>query len=318
MTPGEEAGAMMERTASRRGRCVIVIPTLNEASSIETVLDGVTSALRDQPYETFTLVVDGRSTDGTYEVAKRKASFVIRQKRKGYGDALRSGFLHARKALGADLLVMMDGDLTYDPRDIPSLLRPIIDDESDMVIGNRFLKMQKGAMSTTNRMGNRFLSWIVRGTLGTEVHDSQCGMRALRADLIDALDLGTEGMPFATELLAEAQFAGARITEIPISYGVRTGRTKLSPLRDGLNIFGTIVRLVRDTRPLFFFGFLGLVMGLLGLYFGLDVILEYSRSGTVTKIPSAILAALMLIGSFQFITLGLVADMIRRLRRRKY
>ncbi len=303
---------------TKRKKCVIVIPTLNEAHTLEVVLDGISEALRDEPYDSSTLVVDGRSVDGTYEIAKRKASNAIYQKRKGYGDALRTGFLFARETLGADFLVMIDGDLTYDPRDIPKLLRPLIDDESDMVVGDRFQRMEKGAMSLTNKIGNRSLSWIVRATLGTDVHDSQCGLRALNADLIDVLDLGTEGMPFATELLAEAQFSGARITEVPVSYGVRKGQTKLSPLRDGFKIFGTIVRLVRDTRPLLFFGLLGLVMGLLGLYFGLDVTLEYLQTGTVSRVPSAILAALLLIGSIQFMTLGLVADMIRRLRRRRY
>jgi glycosyltransferase involved in cell wall biosynthesis len=303
---------------TERKKCIIVIPTLNEAHTLETVLDGISNALHDEPYDSFSLVVDGRSVDGTYEIAKRKASYAIHQKREGYGDALGTGFLFGKRTLGADFLAMIDGDSTYDPKDIPKLLRPIIDDESDMVVGNRFQGMEKGAMSLTNKVGNKVLSWIVRATLGTDVHDSQCGLRAFKADLIDSLDLVTEGMPFATELLVEAQFAGARITEVPVSYGIRKGRAKLSPLRDGFRIFGTIVRLVRDTRPLLFFGLLGLVMGLFGLYFGIDVILEYLRTGNVIRIPSAILAALLLIGSLQFMTLGLVADMIKRFRRRKY
>ena len=314
--PTEGTDETEKRTA--RKKCVIVIPTYNEAHTLETVLDGISNALRDEPYDSLSLVVDGHSDDGTYEIAKKRASCAIYQKRKGYGDALRTGFLFAKNTLDADYLVMIDGDSTYDPQDIPKLLSPIIDDESDMVVGDRFQGMERGAMSFTNRTGNRFLSWVVRTTLGTDIHDSQCGLRAFRADLVDNLDLGTEGMPFATELRAEAQFAGARIAEVPVSYGVRRGRTKLSPMRDGFRIFGTIVRLVRDTRPLLFFGLLGLVMGLFGLYFGLDVTLEYLRTGTVARVPSAILAALLLIGSFQLLTLGLVADMIKRLRRRKY
>lgn len=314
--PAEADGAAKQ--TAKRPRCVVVIPTLNEADTLETVLDGISSALRDEPYEVLTLVVDGRSTDGTYELAKRRASYAIYQKRKGYGDALRTGFLFARKTLGADLLVMIDGDSTYDPKDIPRLLKPLADDESDMVVGDRFQGLEKGAMTFTNRTGNRVLSWIARNTLGVDVHDSQCGLRAFKADLVDTLDLGTEGMPFATELLAEARFASARITEVPVSYGVRRGDTKLSPIRDGFKILGTLIRLVRDTRPLLFFGLIGLVMGLFGLYFGIEVVLEYLRTGTVVRITSAILSALLLIGSIQFIVLGLVADMISRLRRTKY
>jgi dolichol-phosphate mannosyltransferase len=306
------------RLPAEKKKCVVVIPTMNEAHTLEDVLDRISSALHDEPYEWSTLVVDGRSEDGTFEIAKRKASMAIYQKKKGYGDALRTGFLYARRVLNADLLVMIDGDGTYDPKDIPKLLKPILDDESDMVVGDRLQAMDEGAMTFTNKAGNKFLSWIVRVSLDSDVRDSQCGLRAFRADLVESMDLSTEGMPFATELLVEAQFAGARISEVPVSYGVRKGRTKLSPMRDGFKIFGTVIRLVRDTRPLAFFGFLGLIMGLIGLFFGLGVIVEYIKTGTVSRVPTAILAALMLLASFQFITLGLVADMIRRLRKRSY
>jgi len=128
------------------------------------------------------------------------------------------------------------------------------------------------------------------------------------------MNLSAEGMPFATEMIVDAAASKARITEIAVSYRVRNGRTKLNPFKVGLRILGTIVRLMRDTKPLLFFGILAGIMWGAGTVLGAGIVVEWYRTGTVGRIPTAILAALLIIGSIQFFALGLVADMIKRLR----
>jgi glycosyltransferase involved in cell wall biosynthesis len=258
------------------------------------------------------LVVDGHSKDGTDLKATNKGVKVIYQRKQGYGDALRTGFMYARRYMNPRALVMMDADSTYDPKDIPSLVQPILSDEADMVIGNRFSGLEPGSMTRTNKMGNRILSTVARITLGLRIQDSHSGIRALRTDLLDDINFDAKGMPFATEMIVDASGADARISEVPVHYRPRLGEAKLKPINDGVRIFGTIIRLVRDTKPLLFFGLAGLILGIFGVYFGIIVTVEWVQTSTVQRLPTVMLAVLLLVGSMQFFILALVADMIKR------
>jgi len=219
----------------------IVIPALNEAEGIGRVLDELSGVLMGERY--MVVVVDGRSTDGTDEIARKKGAQVIYQRNKGYGDALKTGFYYARKRLNANVIAMMDADLTYDPKDIPRLVGPILRDEADLVVGDRFAGMQEGAMPFVNRVGNRLISLFARVTLRLKVQDTQCGLRAFRSELVDSLNLRDDGMPLAIEMLAEAKFTGAKIGEASVTYRPRVGDTKLNLLMDGLRILSTMIRL---------------------------------------------------------------------------
>lgn len=291
----------------------IVIPTLNEVKSIRTVLDEIAKVLNGSKFAV--VVVDGHSTDGTDEVARSKGAQVIYQRNKGYGDALRTGFQYVRKSLNAKIIIMMDADLTYDPNDIPKLVKPILKDEADLVLGNRFVRMNKEAMPFINRIGNKMISWFARTMLKVKVHDTQCGLRGFRSELVDSIDFESDGMPLAIEMLVEAKFLGARISEVPVAYRERVGCTKLNPLKDGMRILGTMIRLMRDTQPLLFFGGIGVFLGVIGLVLGIEVTLEWLKTGTIGRIPTVMLSVLLMVSSMQFFTLGLVADMIKRLRR---
>jgi len=281
-------------------RIVIVIPTLNECEAVGSVLDGTRDVMDGYDYRM--LVVDGHSIDGTDEIARKKGAEVIYQRGKGYGDALKTGFFHARKRLDAGVIVMMDADFTYDPKDIPDLVAPILRDEADFVVGNRFAGLQKGAMSFVNRVGNRLLSLIAKFTLRLNVYDTQSGMRAFRSELLDSMDLVTGGMPFALEMLAEAISADARIQEMPVSYRPRVGKTKLNPIKDGGRILGITLRLMFDAQPLLFFGGIGAVLAVVGLFL-------HGVSGTV------VFPYLLMFGAIPLFTLGLVIAVIKRLRR---
>lgn len=298
-------------------KIVIVIPALNEEEGIGSVIDEIDAVLRDLNYSI--LVVDGRkndSLDRTSEIAINMGTYAINQRGKGYGDALITGFRYAQERLNADYIVMMDADMTYDPRDIPPLLEPLVNDEADMVIGNRFKGLEKGAMTPLNKSGNKIISSICKIFLKVDVSDTQCGLRIFKATLLDSMFLTNEGMPLATEMIAEAKFVGARISERGIKYRARVGETKLSPLKDGLRIFAIILKLMRDTRPLTFFGGLGAIWGALGVVLGLDVTLEWLKTGSVTRVPTTILSVLIIISAIQLFTIGLVADMIKGVRKR--
>jgi glycosyltransferase involved in cell wall biosynthesis len=279
-------------------KIAIVLPTLNEREAVGNVLDGVKDAMDGYEYQI--LVVDGRSIDGTDEVARKKGAEVIYQRGKGYGEALKTGFFYARKRLDARVIVMMDADFSYDPKDIPGLVAPILKDKADLVVGNRFAGIQKGAMPLVNRVGNKLLYLIAKLTLRLNIYDTQSGIRAFRSELLDSMDMMTRGMPFAIEMLAEALSADARIHETPVRYRPRVGKTKLNPIKDGGRILGIIVRLMFDTQPLLFFGGVGTVLGIVGLFL----------HGII--FPVEAFPFLLMIGAIPFFMLGLVIRIVKR------
>ena len=288
-------------------RIAVVIPTLNESEAVGKVLAAVKTAM--EGYDCQIVVVDGHSTDGTDKIAKDMGAIVIYQRGKGYGNALKTGFYHARKWLNAKVLVMLDADMTYDPKYIPSLVAPVLKDEADMVLGNRFAGMQKGAMPFINMIGNRVLSLVAKLALGLNVFDTQSGMRAFKSELLDSMNLIAVGMPLAMEMLAEARSAGARIQEVPISYMPRVGETKLHPIKDGGRILGTTVRLMFDVRPLLLFGIIGTVLGINGL------LLHYVT--LPVELVSILFPFIFIIGGLLLFWFGFVLFLVKKLRKRK-
>jgi hypothetical protein len=288
-------------------RIAIVIPTLDECEAVGKVLGGVKQVMDGYDYRV--LVVDGHSTDGTDEIARDMGATVIYQRGKGYGNALKTGFFYARKRLDAKVLVMMDADLTYDPKHIPELVAPILEDDADMVVGNRFAGMQKGAMPFVNRVGNSVLSLVAKLALGLNVYDTQSGMRAFKSELLDSMHLVAVGMPLAMEMLAEALSVDARICEVPISYRSRVGETKLNPIKDGGRILGITARLMFDVRPILFFGIIGTVLGVVGL------LLHYMT--LPTELAHLVFPYLFMVGAMLLFGLGFILVVIKKLRRHK-
>ena len=300
----EEEAIEAKRSAAR---IAVVIPTLNECEAVGKVLGGVKSAM--DGYEYRMLVVDGHSVDGTDEIARDMGADVIYQRGRGYGDALKTGFFYARKRLDAKVIVMMDADLTYDPKHIPELVAPILKDEADIVVGNRFAGMQKGAMPFVNRVGNRVLSLVAKLALGLNVYDTQSGMRAFKSELLESVNLVTVGMPLAMEMLAEALSVDARMCEVPISDRPRVGETKLNPIKDGGRILGITVRLMFDVRPILFFGSIGTILGVVGL------LLHYIM--LPIELVHVVFPFLFMIGGMLLFWVGFVIVLIKKIRRRK-
>jgi dolichol-phosphate hexosyltransferase len=288
----------------------VIIPTMNEPA-IADVLHDVLDALKQ--YSVEVIVVD-KSKDETAMRAAELGAKVIHQTGTGYGDAYLTGFKHISE--DTEIVVILDGDYTYDPYDIPKLLQPI-NDGADLVIGARFALMDKGAMSRRNALGNRMLTALLRSLYHVRVTDSQSGMRAIRRSALDRLRLQSPNMPFASEMIIEAQKENLAITEVPIRYRTRVGQAKLDPFRDAFSILSITVRLVRDYNPLVIFLPIGLALMLAGLGYGTTILVDYIHTGIVTRIAAAILSVLLILTGLQITLFGLLADIIlTNLRRR--
>jgi glycosyltransferase involved in cell wall biosynthesis len=295
------------------GKVVIVLPTLDEEGGIGFVIDNISAQPRGYHFEV--LVVDGGSRDRTVELATLKGAHVIPQRGNGYGAALQTGFNYACDKMNADILIMMDADGTYQAGDIPALLRPIVAGKAELVIGNRLAGLKEGSMTVRNRIGNTLLSLFGKWALRVNVSDTQSGFRALLADSWRRLDMKTTGMPFAVEMIAEAHEANCKMVEVPISYNARIGVSKLQPTQDAFRILATMLRLARDYRPLLFFGGLGALLIILAAAEGVTVVVEFLVTGTVKRIPSVVLSSTLMVTGFLVLTLGLIADMVKDVKR---
>ena len=303
---------MLEQKNIKKEICdiAIVLPTLNEEVGIEQTLNSIKQTF-DSKLRYKVIVVDGLSTDRTVDIAKSLGSTVILQRRKGTGDALQAGFRYAEIELDVPVIAMMDGDGTYDAKDIMKMFEVIKKGEADFVTGNRLLQMDQGAMTKTNKFGNKILSWFARKLLKIDIVDSQSGIRAFRSDLASLFYSVNTGFPWVTEMLVIANSYGIRMKEVPVLYHPRCGETNLTPFEDGLRIFSTIIRLMRDSRPLAFFGLLGSISIAAGLAIGIDVIIEWLQTGEITRIPRTILSALLMLIGAQTLSLGLISDLIK-------
>jgi dolichol-phosphate hexosyltransferase len=235
-------------------RASFVVPTLDESESIGHVLRTFRAAADEAnrtvfaatPIDWEVVVVDGGSTDATRAIATAEGARVLLEPRKGYGRAYKTGFTAAR----GDVIATADGDATYPVEMIPTLVRRLLDEQLDFVTGNRMAFIDRRAMTTEHRIGNRVLNLFLglayhrylRDLPGGGLADSQSGFWVFRRDVLDRVHLDEDGMAFSEELKIEAMLRGLRMVEVPIRYGERWGRPKLSSWRDGYQNLAFLAR----------------------------------------------------------------------------
>lgn len=222
------------------GKVSIVIPALNERDGIQGTVKAIPVAeLNAMGYQVQIVVVDNGSDDGTGELARAAGAEVVREERRGYGYAYKAGFAAAQ----GDIIATADADLTYPVKDVPGMVKLLIEDNLDFLTTNRFARIERGSMSQRNMFGNRVLNIATRALFRVNFVDSQSGMWVFRRSILDSLVLRSNGMPLSEELKIEACHYGKfRCREIPITYRSRAGKVKLRAWRDGLMNLGYIFK----------------------------------------------------------------------------
>jgi hypothetical protein len=275
----------------------VVIPCLNEAENIEFCVARALEVLAENAISGEVIVCDNGSEDGSAELAEAAGAVVVREPRRGYGRAYLSGFEAAR----GDYIVMVDADLTYDFAEIPRFVGEL-DRGAELVMGNRMENIEPGAMPWMNRyIGNPVLSGFLKLLYRTPVQDAHCGMRAVRRDVLPRLDLHSEGMEFASEMVIRASKAQIRVAEFPISLHKRGGISKLNPFTDGWRH----VRLMLVHNPTFLFVLPGLAIALLGAATLTAGLAGVSWLGHTFQIHTVIGGSLLVVVGAQLIGFGL-------------
>ena len=218
----------------------VVIPTLNEAGNI---LEAVTTIHKDLAYPKEIIVVDGNSTDGTKEIVKDLGYCkLIVEPIRGYGLAIRTGM---KKAKG-NIIIMVDGDGTYEVRHINRMITKMVEKDADLVLATRMYDPKK-AMGIMNFLGNKVITFFFDFFFSQFLSDSQSGFRAISHEAIDNVELKEGDMAFATEMLIQFAREGYSMVEVPTTYKARKyGRPKLRRFKSGIEIFSTIFRGLLD------------------------------------------------------------------------
>ncbi len=281
-----------------KSRVSVVIPCLDEAETIAECVAQARAVLDESGLAGEVIVVDNGSTDGSGELARAAGALVVEELRRGYGSAYLAGLAVAQ----GDYIVMLDADLTYDFREIPRFVQTL-DDGAQLVVGNRMGSIAPGAMSLLSRLGNPLLSGFLNVLHRTNIRDVHCGMRALRRDVLPALNLRTVGMEFASEMVIRATRERLDVREIPIELHPRVGSSKLSPFRDGWRH----LRVILVYNPTFLFLLPGAVMFLAGSLITLLVFVHVPVFGRNLYTHSLIVGCLLILLGVQAIGLGLSA-----------
>jgi glycosyltransferase involved in cell wall biosynthesis len=286
----------------------VLIPCHDEAATIGKVVGDMRTAL---PHATI-YVYDNNSRDDTVALARAAGACVRHEPAQGKGHVVRRMFADVQ----ADIYVLVDGDDTYDAGAARVLIETLVDRQLDMVTGVRRMQSE-AAYRRGHRFGNRVLTGLVRTLFASPVADMLSGYRAFSRRFVKTFPALTTGFETETEFTVHALALAMPVGEVPVAYRERPegSASKLRTVRDGLLILRTIVVLVKEERPLPFFGVAGVVLFLIGLALGLPVVGEFVQTGLVPRLPTAVLATGFVLLSFLSLACGLILDSVARGRK---
>jgi dolichol-phosphate mannosyltransferase len=287
----------------------VLIPTYNEAETI----GGVVDRFRAEGFEQI-LVIDGGSTDGTQEIARDEGAKVVQQSHSGKGQAVRE----AVGLIDQPYVLLVDGDSTYRPEEADRLLDPLLAGEVDHVIGDRFADMRPGAMTRLNKIGNRIINRAFRFIHGRDMQDILSGYRAFTRRSFERLQLSADRFGIETEMSVECVKHDVTTAVVPITYEPRPeeSETNLRPFRDGGNIILRLYQMARTNNPIFYFGSLGVVSAVTGVFLAGFVAYRYFVRGVSHEVI-ALASGVSLLFGIQLIMFGVLSDLIVTANRRQ-
>ncbi len=285
----------------------VIVPCYNEEVAIAAVVRDFRSALPSARV----YVYDNKSTDRTAELAAQAGAVVGFEPFPGKGNVMRRMF----SDIDADVYVLVDGDDTYDSASAPAMIRLLLDGQLDMVNGVR-VSTQKEAYRFGHRFGNVLLTDMVAMTFGRQFTDMLSGYRVFSRRFVKSFPALATGFEIETELTVHALELRMKTAELPTPYKERPegSASKLNTLRDGVRILRTIAKLIKEERPIWFFGSIALALALLSVGLAAPLFTEYWRIGLVPRLPTATLTASIMLLAFLSLTCGLILESVTRTR----
>ncbi len=297
-------------------KLLIYMPALNEEDGIGDVIKHMPKHI-DGIDEIKVLVIDDGSTDNTVKIAKENGADVVSHgSNKGVGSAFQSAVEYALDNR-IDILVSIDADRQFNSKQIPDIVQPILNDEADMVTGDRFSKGMPDNMSKTKYWGNKQMSRLISVISGKKFRDVSCGFRAYSREALLRLNL-FGAFTYTQETIMDMVFKGMRVVEFPVDikyFKERKSRVAGSILNYTFRTLKIIIRTLRDYKPMLFFGGMGSIPLVIGLGFEVFMFIHYFITGRFTPYKSFGFIGLgFVIFGMLLIIVGFLADMFNRVR----
>src|SRR5215213_6790330 len=289
-------------------RIAVLLPCYNEEAAVAATVAGFRKAL---PSATI-YVYDNNSSDKTCEIASQAGAIVRTERQQGKGHVVRRMFAD----IDADIYVMADGDLTYDPKSAPAMVDLLLAEELDMVVGTRRHEA-KDAYRGGHVLGNKLFTGLLSGLFGRSFTDIFSGYRVFSRRFVKSFPILSSGFEIETEISVHALELRMPVGEVETSYGARPegSQSKLSTYSDGWRILKTIGTLYRVERPALFYGSVGLLLLMAAVVLAIPLVVTYAHTGLVPRVPTAILVTGMTIIAVLCFFAGLILDTVTRGRR---
>lgn len=290
----------------------VLLPCYNEEVTIGKVVRDFKAALPDATV----YVYDNNSTDRTAEIAAAEGAIVRREPRQGKGNVIRAMF----EDIDADVYVMADGDDTYPADAAPAMVSKVLDGY-DMVIGDRLSSTYfQENKRPFHDFGNRLVRGSINGLFNAHVTDIMTGYRAFNFTFVKTYPVLSRGFEVETEMTIHSLNNNLRLYEMPIQYRDRPegSVSKLDTVGDGIKVMSTIFRMIREYKPLPFFGGLGLIIGIVGIVLCGTVTFEFAKTGVVTHFPTLIGAVMLVIAGLLLIIAGIILDVMAKNDRKTF
>jgi len=289
-------------------RIAVLLPCYNEEAAVVQTIAGFRAALPGAAI----YVYDNNSTDRTIEVAAAAGAITRSEKMQGKGNVVRRMFADVE----ADIYVMADGDATYDAAAAPEMVRKLLDEQLDMVVGARKSEVE-AAYRRGHALGNRLFTGLLASLFGRSFTDIFSGYRIFSRRFAKSFPALARGFETETEISVHALELAMPVGEVVTNYGARPegSVSKLSTYRDGWRILKTILHLYRIERPVLFYGSFSLFLVALAVVLAIPLAITYFQTGLVPRFPTAILATGLMILAFLSFFCGLILDTVVRGRR---
>lgn len=288
-------------------KLAVLLPCFNEAGAIGKTVMSFKQALPDASI----YVYDNNSTDNTVNEALQAGAIVRHEPRQGKGEVVRRMF----SDIDADIYVMADGDDTYDASICPALIEQLDNEKLDMIIGSRERALM--AYPKGHILGNKLFSSLINLAFNAQLSDVFSGYRIMSHRFVKTVPIFSDGFQIETELTVHALHHNMPIKEVSTPYQSRPEGTasKLNTFSDGLKILNFILFLLRDVKPMFFFGVLSMLLCFISLVLGIPVIIDFIDTGLVERVPTAILSSSIALIAVMSFFCGLILDNVSRGRR---
>ncbi|MGN0772192.1 MAG: glycosyltransferase family 2 protein [Candidatus Ventricola sp.] len=296
-----------------KDRVAVLIPCYNESKTIEKVVRDFRRALPDAAI----YVYDNNSSDGTAEIAANAGAIVRRERMQGKGNVIRRMF----REIDADCYVMTDGDDTYPAENAPELVRLVLEEQADMVVGDRL----SSTYFTENKrpfhnVGNSLVRASINMLFRSEIKDIMTGYRAFSYAFVKTYPVLSRGFEIETDMSIHAINRNMLVRNVVIDYRDRPDGSvsKLNTYSDGAKVLLTIARLFKNYRPFAFFGILSLVLALLSACFMIPVLSEFLATGLVPRFPTLIVCAVTLLAALLLFISGLILSTLQEKDKRDF